>query len=296
MQNKSHTIYKAISVAEKLDSDNKFRISDLYFDKLIKVSNKLTDLLKKKTTDTDKTKVNEKFIKDFMQDLKSESLSPEELKMLPGIEKNLQEYIGSLSEKITFDEDTDTEDDEVYFDPNSDGFENAFKHILNVEGGFTPENKASGDPRTNFGIIQSEYDNYRNKKGLSQKDVKFISKEEVEEIYYYNYWQPMRGDVLYARLPLTTIAIFDFAVNSDISGASNLVSRSLQIVNGRFNDQMISDIVSIGEQYGDSQLKDFLINERYSDYERIIANNPKKSIYSKGWQNRLDKLNRYLGQ
>jgi hypothetical protein len=91
------------------------------------------------------------------------------------------------------------------YDPNSPGFENAFNYILDVEGGYTDYDAQTGDPRTNLGIIQSEYDKYRSGKGLEQQSVRFIEKDEAKEIYQLNYWIPTKADQIYSSLPKTAI-------------------------------------------------------------------------------------------
>lgn len=186
--------------------------------------------------------------------------------------------------------------DGIKFDPNSPGFENAFKYILDVEGGYTDFNPATGDPRTNLGIIQSEYDKYRSSKGLDRQSVSNITTDEAKEIYFINYWIPAKADRLYSSLPKTAITIFDFAVNSGLGGASSVVSKTLGIPSTRFDDSMLNSLVEAGEQMGDEKLSKDLVQRRFVHYDEIIANKPQLAVYKKGWHNRLGKLENMINQ
>jgi len=182
---------------------------------------------------------------------------------------------------------------DIKFDPNSSGFKNAIKYILDVEGGYSDYNSSTGDPRTNLGIIQSEYDKYRSSKGLSSQNVKNISQDEAEEIYFVNYWIPTGCEQIYKYLPKTAITIFDFAVNSGLGGASSVVANALDIPKGRFNNSMINSIIQIGTNVGDDTMFKNLVARRRINYKEIIKRKPQKAVYGPGWQNRLDKLENF---
>ncbi len=85
-----------------------------------------------------------------------------------------------------------------------------FKNLLGWEGGYGNNAKDPGGP-TNLGVIQSEYDSFRRKKGLALQSVAHITLAEAEEIYQSEYWQPTRcGDL---NLGVAD-AVFDADVNS----------------------------------------------------------------------------------
>ena len=205
--------------------------------------------------------------------------------------KNLetQTWYKNLPETQEFDQESDS----IRFDPNSTGFKNAIKYILNVEGGYSDYNSSTGDPRTNLGIIQSEYDDYRSEKGLEKQSVRNITVDEAEEIYFDNYWTPTKSEIIYKNYPKTALAIFDFAVNSGLSGASSLVAKTLDIPNTKFDNNMVNSIIMAAGTMGDSQLFSNLIQRRRVNYQDIIKRRPNKSVYGPGWQNRLDKLENF---
>jgi hypothetical protein len=81
-----------------------------------------------------------------------------------------------------------------------------------------------------------------------------------------------------------------------LGGASSVVSKTLGIPSSRFNDDMINSIIQTGQQIGDDELSKNLINQRYINYDEIISRDPRKSVYRKGWHNRLKKLDNLVAQ
>jgi lysozyme family protein len=71
--------------------------------------------------------------------------------------------------------------------------------ILNFEGGFSDIPSDHGGA-TNKGIIQKVYNLYRISKGLEIQSVEFISNDEVQEIYYNNYWLICKADQMPLQL------------------------------------------------------------------------------------------------
>lgn len=78
------------------------------------------------------------------------------------------------------------------------------------EGGNEDDPRDPGG-RTSRGVIQREYDKYRDGKSLSRKDVWSASEAEISEIYRTNYWDAVEGD----RWPAgPDLVVWDCAVNS----------------------------------------------------------------------------------
>lgn len=88
-------------------------------------------------------------------------------------------------------------------------YENCLPITLAHEGGWSDHPKDPGGA-TMKGVIQRTYDDYRKRKGLGKKSVRFISNAEVQEIYR-EYWDGVRADSLPHGLDL---AVFDAGVNS----------------------------------------------------------------------------------
>jgi len=89
-------------------------------------------------------------------------------------------------------------------------FEPSLALTLAHEGGYVNHPKDPGGA-TNKGVIQRTYDGYRRLNGLPTRSVRLITDEEVEEIYYRNYWRASGCNVMPAGIDY---AVFDYAVNS----------------------------------------------------------------------------------
>lgn len=96
-------------------------------------------------------------------------------------------------------------------------------NTLREEGGWTDDPRDPGGP-TNFGIIQREYDKYRDARRLPRRSVRFIEAGEYQAIYRGNYWEPMRGD-LWPKGP--DQIVFDIAVNSGTGAAPRMMGFAL---------------------------------------------------------------------
>lgn len=310
---------KLTNFAQQLDNKGFYKKADLITSKLLKISQKEDPPFElregEKFNDPDTVM---KYFIGFAFDMTTRDKNISKSKLKAELKKKLADKISEMSvenkdkysnfesevmdelEKQTWfsklPESNKSIDDDNYsikFDPNSSGFKNAVKYILDVEGGYSDYNESTGDPRTNLGIIQSEYDSYRSSKGLTPQSVGKITQDEAEEIYFTKYWIPTGCEQIYKYLPKTAITIFDFAVNSGLGGASSVVANTLGIPKGRFNSDMINSIISIGTQMGDDTLFSNLVAKRRVNYKEIIKKNPRKSVYGPGWQNRLDKLENF---
>lgn len=85
-----------------------------------------------------------------------------------------------------------------------------FAFTYKQEGGYGDDPYDPGGA-TNLGIIQTEYDRYRQAKGLAVQSVKHITRDEADEIYTKSYWNKIDGDDL---PPGIDLVIYDYAVNS----------------------------------------------------------------------------------
>lgn len=80
--------------------------------------------------------------------------------------------------------------------------------------------------RTCMGILQRVYDGYRVGVGLEKRDVWTIDDDEIRNIYFAQYWLPMRLDEL--PLPLALKA-FDMGVNAGIGTGARCLQRALGV-------------------------------------------------------------------
>lgn len=123
--------------------------------------------------------------------------------------------------------------------------------IMGIEGGFV-ENDAGAGP-TNFGI---------NSRANPDIDVRNLTKGKAAQIYKERYWDAIGADQL---PPAAAIMAMDAAVNQGVGFAKELIEES----GGDVNE---------------------MARLRIERYEEIIAANPAKAEYGKGWMSRVEKV------
>ncbi len=91
-------------------------------------------------------------------------------------------------------------------------FLDSLAFTLKWEGGYSNNIHDAGGA-TNFGVTHLVYDTYRHSKHLPFQDVKNITAEEVNDIYYNSYWKQAKCEAMPRKIAMT---VFDFAVNSGV--------------------------------------------------------------------------------
>ena len=159
----------------------------------------------------------------------------------------------------------------------------ALVFTLKWEGGFSNHPLDPGGA-TNYGIIQSRYDQYRKSKGLATQSVKLISKAEYEEIYDVYYWDPVRAQYVSGPLGL---ALFDTAVNLGVGGCISRLQASLKVpITGRWT-QAISDKIHSADQTAVAiNICKLRVAKRYAR----IRQNATQKVFLRGWLNRDNDL------
>ena len=147
-------------------------------------------------------------------------------------------------------------------------FETAMKYLYSVEGGYS-NNKADKGGATNFGITQATYNSYRKNKGKAAQSVHNITKNEVEELYFNNYWCLSGANKV--KNKAIALILFDSAVNHGVGAAKQMYMRA-----------------------GDN-VENFL-NLRLEKYNAIVKRNPSQKVFLKGWNNRINKLRSFIAQ
>ena len=95
-------------------------------------------------------------------------------------------------------------------------WEKSLEVILHHEGGYVNHPKDPGG-ETNMGVTKRVYEDFG-----GTKDMKELTREDVEPIYKKNYWDRVKGDDLPDGLDLM---IFDFAVNAGTGRAAKFIQR-----------------------------------------------------------------------
>ena len=146
-------------------------------------------------------------------------------------------------------------------------FLKALKFVLKWEGGYVNNPNDKGGA-TNKGITQYTYNNWLKSHCLQPRDVKFITDDEVQQIYYKNYWLKAGCDKM---SPKFAILAFDTAVNMGVSR----VQQFMKAANW-------TDI-------------DKFFNAREEKYKEFAKYGNQK-IFLKGWLNRLNSLKQFIAE
>lgn len=170
-------------------------------------------------------------------------------------------------------------------------FETSFQHLLKWEGGYG-NNPHDAGGATNLGVIQEEYDKYRDRKELPRQSVRYISKTEACEIYKEEYWDATSCDKLNRGV---ANCLFDAAVNSG-------VKRGIQWLQEAINNICKQEVVKVDKICGPitisaanglaaSQLIDEMLRIRLAFMH--VARNSKTGealwpVFGGGWQKRID--------
>lgn len=171
---------------------------------------------------------------------------------------------------------------------SSEAFESSLPFVLRWEGGFV-DHPADPGGRTNKGVTQRTYDAWREKNGMTQRDVRHIEDREVKAIYEAEYWQRAGCDRLQSQLDLVQ---FDTAVNMGVRRAIRFLQGSVGCgVDGVFGPQTENAAARCDPR---SAIRDYC-DAREDYYRRLAERNPKLAVFLRGWLNRLNALRSAVG-
>ena len=160
----------------------------------------------------------------------------------------------------------------------SNKFSEALEVILHHEGGYVNHPKDPGG-ETNLGVTKRVYEEFG-----GTKDMKELTKEDVEPIYKKNYWDRVKGDDLPEGLDL---CIFDFAVNAGPGRAAKFIQRLVKTtVDGGIGPNTLKCINDHVEHYGVSTAIDQYQSERQNYYESLSN----FETFGRGWTRRVDEV------
>ena len=157
-------------------------------------------------------------------------------------------------------------------------WEKSLEVILHHEGGYVNHPKDPGG-ETNMGVTKRVYEDFG-----GTKDMKELTKEDVEPIYKKNYWDRVKGDDLPEGLDLM---IFDFAVNAGTGRAAKFIQRLVNTtVDGGIGPNTLGKIKEYVITHG--------IDETISNYA-LMRQNYYESLstfdtFGRGWTRRVSEV------
>lgn len=148
----------------------------------------------------------------------------------------------------------------------SENFDKMLKFVLLREDGYSNNPNDKGG-ETNKGITYQTYNSYRKSRGLSPRSVKYITDEEVRDIYYNNYYKASGADKI--QNPKLAAYVFDTAVNMGVSRAKEFLAKS-------GND------LNTYEQL------------RRNKYNQFVEYDSSQRCFLQGWNNRINSLREFV--
>lgn len=161
-------------------------------------------------------------------------------------------------------------------------FLKCLKIVLKNEGGYINHPNDPGG-ETNMGITHYVYDKYRKQRNLPLQSVKLITANEVYDIYYSTYWNPM--DLEDIENEDLILQVFDFGVNAGIRTSIKLLQRIIGVTDDGYIGKIT--LARIKSYEGDLLAK--FIARRKIFYMNLAAKKPELEVFLNGWLSRVDK-------
>ena len=160
----------------------------------------------------------------------------------------------------------------------SNKFSEALEVILHHEGGYVNHPKDPGG-ETNLGVTKRVYEEFG-----GEKEMKDLTKEDVEPIYKKNYWDRVKGDDLPEGLDL---CIFDFAVNAGPGRAAKFIQRLVgTTIDGGIGPNTLKCIDDYVNKSSVAETIEKYQSMRQEYYEGLST----FETFGRGWTRRVDEV------
>ena len=147
--------------------------------------------------------------------------------------------------------------------------------ILHHEGGYVNHPKDPGG-ETNLGVTKRVYEDFG-----GTKDMKDLTREDVEPIYKKNYWDRVKGDQLPEGLDL---CVFDFGVNAGTGRAAKYLQTMIgTVADGGIGPNTLKKLDEYVDEHGlNETIKSYQV-ERQKYYESLST----FDTFGRGWTRRV---------
>ncbi len=154
-------------------------------------------------------------------------------------------------------------------------FETALAFTLYFEGGFS-NHPADKGGRTYKGILQTEYNAYRRRRGLPPLDVTQMSDLELMEIYQ-GYWDNSKSATMH---PALAVVMFDTAVNFGIQNSITFLQQALGLPQTGIFDGATQKALENGNNRNTALQ---MINERIIYRYKRVQEDASQMAFFHGW-------------
>jgi len=172
-------------------------------------------------------------------------------------------------------------------------------HIFEVEGGFVDRPEDKGGP-TKYGITWKTLETAFKQGVVKHNNIKELTKEEAEAIYYKYYWTLSKSDWIYEQFGEDLALIhFDSAVNHGISRAQKFWQGGINKILGEEKLKVDGVIGPITQKVSKEVLSDEKIINGFKwtylclrslFYTKIVRRDYSQRVFLFGWMNRIVNL------
>ena len=157
-------------------------------------------------------------------------------------------------------------------------FKQALEYLVKSEGGYVDNPKDPGG-RTNLGVTQKVWESWVGRES-NEKEMRALTKADVELLYKRKYWDACRCDDLPTGLDYL---VFDFAVNAGVGRSAKTLQSCVGVsVDGQIGNQTIEAIKKIAP----SDLIERFSEAKINFYKSLVT----FPTFGKGWLNRVEEV------
>ena len=157
-------------------------------------------------------------------------------------------------------------------------FKQALEYLVKSEGGYVDNPKDPGG-RTNLGVTQKVWESWVGRES-NEKEMRALTKTDVEPLYKRKYWDACRCDDLPTGLDYL---VFDFAVNAGVGRSAKTLQSCVGVsVDGQIGNQTIEAIKKIAPSDLIERFSEAKIN-----FYKLLVTFP---TFGKGWLNRVEEV------
>lgn len=154
-------------------------------------------------------------------------------------------------------------------------WDEALKHILHYEGGFSNHREDPGG-MTNLGVTKRVWEEWIGRPA-TEADMRSLTPEMVAPLYKKRYWDAIRGDDLPSGVDLCVV---DCAVNAGPGRAARFLQQAIGVTaDGQIGPKTIAAVTAIPAD----QVIEKFCNLREAHYKSLDT----FATFGKGWMNRL---------
>lgn len=156
-------------------------------------------------------------------------------------------------------------------------FDKVMDHIFLWEGGYVDHPRDPGGA-TNMGITFQTLEDWRGQQ-ITKQDVRDLTRNEAEEIYFHRYWMPVEAH----RAPVgLDLVLMDAAVNSGVKASVRWLQRALRV-----DDDGVIGPVTRKALKDEKDIRS-LVTEVIEERRKSVRQFGNYGVFGRGWENRIN--------